>query len=597
MSTGIGFQNPNVPTVAPAGYWNLNDTGADQSGNGHNLTLKGATFSTDVPGVLGTGKSLSFSGSSQDAYADIDVSEDAYTLSLWFKTSTTGRGIFMATDKTGGAGTLGHDRDIFLSGVNIDAFVKTQLVVGTGKPAGVTTWADGNWHHLAHVYQRDTLGQKIYVDGFLIRSGSKSFSDFVGQNRIYIGQALQTVGSNKYFQGNIDDVAIWNVALTPAQIAALYAGTSPGDSGSFSNSIATNIASSMQNVNSTAYLRVPFQIEDVSQYHSLFLTMNYDDGFVAYLNGTEVAHRNAPATPQWNSTAHFALHPGGGSVARRSTSEFQNLGANGNNLLAIQGLNVDKADSDFLVLPKLADIDRSHQSNHFFAVPSPGAANNTNYFAKVQDTNFDHNHGFFDTPFDLTITTDTPGAVIRYTTDGTTPTATTGTIYTVPVTISSTTSLRAAAFKDGFVPTNVDTQTYIFLDDVINQSPTGTAAPGFPQTSTTGQVLDYGIDPDVVNNPQFAPLIKDALKAIPTISLVTDTKNLFDPATGIYTHASSDGRDWERARLRGIDQSRWQSRLHHRQEECASAAVIAAATTIPSTGCGCFSATTTATAN
>ena len=67
------------------------------------------------------------------------------------------------------------------------------------------------------------------------------------------------------------------------------------------------------------------------------------------------------------------------------------------------------------------------------------------------------------------------GATIRYTTNGTLPALTNGFTYSSPIRIAGTTVLRAAAFKTGYQPSNVDTQTYLFLDDVIRQSPTGAA--------------------------------------------------------------------------------------------------------------------------
>ena len=79
---------------------------------------------------------------------------------------------------------------------------------------------------------------------------------------------------------------------------------------------------------------------------------------------------------------------------------------------------------------------------------------------------FSVDRGFFDAPIDVTISTTTPQATIRYTIDGTAPTPTSGLLYTGPVHISSTTTLRAAAFRPGYRSTNVDTETYIFLDQV-----------------------------------------------------------------------------------------------------------------------------------
>jgi hypothetical protein len=58
----------------------------------------------------------------------------------------------------------------------------------------------------------------------------------------------------------------------------------------------------------------------------------------------------------------------------------------------------------------------------FFATPTPGAANSPGFIAFVGDTKFSVDRGFYTQAFTVAITTDTPGATIRYTTDGTAPT-------------------------------------------------------------------------------------------------------------------------------------------------------------------------------
>ena len=177
--------------------------------------------------------------------------------------------------------------------------------------------------------------------------------------------------------------------------------------------------------------------------------------------------------------------------------------------------------------------------------PTPGRPNNSRWI--VGDTNFSRDRGFYSSAFSVAITTQTfGGAQIRYTLDGTPPTATTGTVYTGPIRIAGTSTLRAAAFKSGWLPSNVDTQTYIFVNDVIRQSPDGSTPPGWPDSWGNGHITDYGMDPEIVNNPTYSGRIRGALTAIPTISMVTDLDNLFDPATGIYANSRQDGREWER---------------------------------------------------
>ena len=69
--------------------------------------------------------------------------------------------------------------------------------------------------------------------------------------------------------------------------------------------------------------------------------------------------------------------------------------------------------------------------------------------------------GEFKSPVTVTLTAKTPGAVIRYTTDGTRPTSATGKVYSGPITIDKTTTICAAAFENGKPPTRTVDGTYI----------------------------------------------------------------------------------------------------------------------------------------
>ena len=315
---------------------------------------------------------------------------------------------------------------------------------------------------------------------------------------------------------------------------------------SYRPSINTDVQLQMSGVNASAYLRVPFSVANPAALESLTLRMQYDDGFVAYLNGQEVARRNAPATPQWNSTA-TASHPNYQALVFEDINISDHLNAliAGSNVLAIQGLNQSAADTDFLILPELVEYRVTALTNHYFATPTPGAPNGSGFYAFVSDTKFSVDRGFYDTPFSLSITTATANATIRYTTDGSVPSLSNGTTYTGPITINATTVIRAAGFASGFEPSDVDTQTYIFLNDVIGQSPDGSPPQGWP-ASWGANVVDYGMDPNVVNNPAYSGTIVNDLKTLPSYSLVTDLGNLFDPTTGIYANPGGDTIAWER---------------------------------------------------
>ena len=183
----------------------------------------------------------------------------------------------------------------------------------------------------------------------------------------------------------------------------------------------------------------------------------------------------------------------------------------------------------------------------FFTHPTLASANLGLYLGFTEDTQFDVDRGFYDKPFYLTITSKTDDAIILYTLDSSAPAVfdyqnPQGTIYTGPILISQTTCVRALAYKPGWMPSNVDTQTYLFLDDVLTQSRHPT---GFPDRWGS-TAADYEMDPQVVNDARYRDRIRDSLQALPSMSLVTDTEDMFG-SNGIYTHSTKHGEDWERA--------------------------------------------------
>ena len=195
----------------------------------------------------------------------------------------------------------------------------------------------------------------------------------------------------------------------------------------------------------------------------------------------------------------------------------------------------------------------------YLRVPSPGGANAPAYEGVVSDPTFSHTRGFYDGPFEVTITCDTPDATIYYTLDGTDPLAQSarmpfGRLYTGPIRISETTCLRVAAVRNDWLTSNVVTHTYLFPDDVITRRHNEVLSKGYPASWYGSFPADYGMDPEIYTDPAYAHLIDDAMQAIPTVSLVTDKDHLFkrqkDPETGgiyIYTgHGSTGGQDWER---------------------------------------------------
>jgi hypothetical protein len=139
----------------------------------------------------------------------------------------------------------------------------------------------------------------------------------------------------------------------------------------------------MQGRNQTVYIRIPFVMAQTTNIDKLVLRMRYEDGFVAWLNGREVARSNAPQTAQlaWNSGATATRDDADAVIAQEfDLTAYKDALTKGNNVLAVQGLNSSLSSSDLLILPELVaadvgEVDRDQVVEGHLLEPTPGRAN------------------------------------------------------------------------------------------------------------------------------------------------------------------------------------------------------------------------------
>ena len=210
----------------------------DSSGQGNNGSLIGQAATTTVPGKVG--QALSFDGVDDSVRIGIDEigsainGSAAVTFSSWINYGTL----------TGGQ----YDNDIFVAWANDPgSFVWInvrndvgnigKLLIGgrsqTGDSFQETTSASaltsGKWHHVIGVlnFTNDTI--TIYVDSIESINTSVSFGSntYVNGSKTTESDTIGVNGTtgNRYFPGKIDDVRIYNRALSQAEITALYTAT------------------------------------------------------------------------------------------------------------------------------------------------------------------------------------------------------------------------------------------------------------------------------------------------------------------------------------------------------------------------------------
>jgi hypothetical protein len=228
-----------------------------------------------------------------------------------------------------------------------------------------------------------------------------------------------------------------------------YNGTSGID---LSSQLGLDVKAQMGGNDKSAYIRVPFVIDNPAQVESLKLRINYDDGFAAFVNGVPAASSNAPAPLAYNSIATSQRNPTG-AVEYDITDEASALVAGGN-ILAIQGLNTNNS-SDFFAMPEVvAEINRG-ASTGYFATATPGMVNGGPETIQLPQTiTASRASGPFTSTFTLTLSGAASGQQIRYiiadpssNVGAAVPAPTlSSTLYTGPVTIGSSKLIRAAVF-------------------------------------------------------------------------------------------------------------------------------------------------------
>ncbi|HEY0457193.1 MAG TPA: lamin tail domain-containing protein, partial [Verrucomicrobiae bacterium] len=189
----------------------------------------------------------------------------------------------------------------------------------------------------------------------------------------------------------------------------------------------------------------------------------------------------------------------------------------------------------------------------YFQTPTPRTANGFSTVTNiVGDVHFTPNRGFYNTPFNLTIFSETTNATIKYTVNGSAPSASNGFLYTNTLFISSSTNIRAIALMPGALSSDIHTHSYLFVNDISHQSNNLAPGPGWPAENKAGSPdYDYGMDPTVLALPYVTNEIASDMLALPSYCIVMDLNDLFNPSTtpsigGIYANPRGDTIAWEK---------------------------------------------------
>ncbi|MGI8603989.1 MAG: lamin tail domain-containing protein [Verrucomicrobiales bacterium] len=161
-------------------------------------------------------------------------------------------------------------------------------------------------------------------------------------------------------------------------------------------------------------------------------------------------------------------------------------------------------------------ISQDGTQSGYLVTPTPGAANSAVAAFGENTVTFSQPHGFFSAAFQLTLTPAAPGSTIRYTLNGSKPTASAGIVYSAPLTITPDTNgptkgtrlVRAIAINPQAAYAPVATNTYLFVN--------GTGSP-----ATNGIIRQSTLVSSIINHATYGPLMDDALLALPAVSVIS----------------------------------------------------------------------------
>ncbi len=225
----------NIPSYVPkdglVGYWPFNGNANDESGNGNNGTVNGATLSADRNGEAN--KAYSFNGTDNfielsQPFLQGNQNVGSFTVSYWINLSKIptsdiqiwGQSSYWRSHWNG----INPSGEIYIGGENVSDYY------GLTTPSGKITV--GNWHNVIEIYNGATLA--VYIDNMLISSttiafSSLNFSIVVSGNstgkKLFGCASTQSSGLFAFYNGKLDDFCFWNRALSQQEINALYSGT------------------------------------------------------------------------------------------------------------------------------------------------------------------------------------------------------------------------------------------------------------------------------------------------------------------------------------------------------------------------------------
>ena len=194
-------------------YYPFNGNANDESGNGNNGNVNGASLTSDRNGK--SNSAYYFNGN--DDYITASFQNiNTIAVSFWFRSPTQSNdySVFLDCNKLKFYCQIAGPA--YRSSSN---YGKIFFRANSNDIWSYSTYNDDKWYHVYIDFDNNSGQQKMYVNGSLIKSNR--ISNNINLNKIYIGRG-EDYSAATFFKGNIDDIYLFNRALNESEIQALY---------------------------------------------------------------------------------------------------------------------------------------------------------------------------------------------------------------------------------------------------------------------------------------------------------------------------------------------------------------------------------------
>jgi hypothetical protein len=201
------------------GYWPFCGNALDESGNNNHGTVNGATLTADRFGNAGS--AYGFDGVNDNITIQNSLLPNTasdYTISTWANAETFSGGSVVLTDRFGGSYAYKYGLGI-LPDSSYYANIYDSVIENIAK--SMFKAKSNVWVNMTSSYNSLSNSIKLFINGLLIDSVIRTAAWNNVSNPTVIGQYVGPISSN-YFHGQLDDIAIWNRALTPQEIKQVY---------------------------------------------------------------------------------------------------------------------------------------------------------------------------------------------------------------------------------------------------------------------------------------------------------------------------------------------------------------------------------------